>query len=136
MYVQADDAITAYDAVTFDLAVAGSGSSANVPFVVTRSAAATNAIVGISQVAIAAGSYGWVLVRGTGIVQAETSVAAGDFLAASAVTGELITQPSTAVNPTKADFDSALASLHGGVHAVATEAEGATTAGFASCVVF
>jgi hypothetical protein len=135
-YVQADDAVTLYDAVTLDVAAAGSGTAANAPWLVTPTGAAAVSMSGIAGVtAFTAGYYGWIITGGKAFVQAETAVAALDFLAPSAVAGELITQPSTAVNPVTADFDSALGSIHG--HgAVALEAEGATTAGFAYCIVF
>lgn len=134
-YVQADDAITAYDAVVFDFALGGSGTAANAPWIVTRSGDAAK-VVGIAQVSIAAGSFGFILIEGEGIVQAETAVAQGDRLGhytSASVAGELKTQGSTAVNPTKADFDQAVGSF---VQVIATEAEGATSAGFASVVVF
>lgn len=132
VYVQADDAVAQYDAVTLDFAAGGSGAAASVPHLVTPTSAATSFFVGVAQVAIAAGSYGFILVEGEGIVQAETAVAQGDVLAPSAVAGELITQPSTAANPTQADFDSLVAT---GRKVIATEAEGATTAGFASILI-
>lgn len=135
VYVQADDAITLYDAVTLDVAAGGSGTAANAPWLITRTAAAGNVLVGVAHVAITAGYFAFIQTWGKAFVQAETSVAALDKLAPSAVAGELITQPSTAVNPTKADFDSALGNVHG-IGAVALEAEGATSAGFAYCVLF
>lgn len=135
VYVQADDAITLYDAVTLDVAAAGSGTAANAPWLITRTGAAGVNVFGVAGVAITAGYYAFVQTWGKAFVQAETSVAALDKLASSAVAGELITQPSTAGNPTKADFDSALGNVHG-VGAVALEAEGATSAGFAYCMLF
>jgi hypothetical protein len=134
-YVQADDAVTQYDALTLDVAAAGSGTAANAPWLVTPTGAAAVVFMGVAHLAFTAGYFGFIITKGKAFVQAETSVAALDYLAPSAVAGELITQPSTAGNPTKADFDSALASIHG-KGAVALEAEGATTAGFAYCVIF
>ena len=134
LYVQADDAITLYDAVTYDVAAAGSGSAANAPWLVTPAATAGDTLVGVAGVAIAAGGYGFVQVKGKAFVQAETSVAALDKLTASSVSGELITQPSTATNPSKVDFDDALGQVHG-IGAVALEAEAGTTAGFAFVVL-
>lgn len=134
-YVQADDAIAQYDAVTLDVAAGGSGTAANAPWLVTKTGAAGVVLMGVSHLAASAGYYGFIITKGKAFVQAETAVAALDYLAPSAVAGELITQPSTAVNPTKADFDSALANVHG-KGAVALEAEGATSAGYAYCVLF
>lgn len=115
-YVQADDAVAIYDAVILDLAAGGSGSAANVPWLVTPVSAVAQDIVGVAQVAIAAGGYGFVLVKGTGTVRGDGSVAAGDRCVSGAAAGVVTTQVSTATNPSDADHD---ALAHSGLNIVA-----------------
>lgn len=122
-YVQADDAVAQYDAVQLDVAAAGSGSSANVPFLVTPTSAADQIIVGVAQVAIAAGSYGFILIEGGGTVKAAATVVAGAPAVTIATAGTL--------DDTVAAAGNALAAGSGrGVVFTST-----TTSGVASCFV-
>jgi hypothetical protein len=109
LYVRADDAVVQYDSVTFDFATAGSAVAGDVPHAVTPTAAVAEWIVGIAQVAIAAGDYGWVLIKGTGSADVLGTVVQGDTLVSTAVSGQLDVQPSTAVNPVTTDFDALVA---------------------------
>lgn len=97
-YVQADDAVTQYDAVTIDTAVGGSGSSANVPYVVTPTAAADTVIYGVAQVAFTAGYYGFVLIKGAGTVNAATTVVAEAHAVPTATAGQLDDTAASAAN--------------------------------------
>lgn len=121
LYVRADDAVAQYDAVQLDVAAAGSGSASDVPFLVTPSGAADEVIEGIAQVAIAAGSYGFVLVEGSGTVKAAATVVAGAPAVTIATAGTL--------DDTVAAAGNALASAVGrGVVFTST-----TSGGTASC---
>lgn len=66
-YVKAAEAIAAYQPVDWDGSFSASVTDAG------------DAIFGVAQVAIASGSYGWVLEEGVGIVLGEASLAAGLF---------------------------------------------------------
>jgi hypothetical protein len=128
LYVQADDALTAKNAATFDFAAGGSGSSANIPFLVTPTSAVAQEIVGIPLVAFAAGEYGWVVKRGpVTAVNVATGVAAGEVLVSTATAGRLDDHVSTATNPSEADHN-ALTQAVGGAIPVATSAESSNTA--------
>jgi hypothetical protein len=88
-YVRADDAVAQYDAVMLDTAAAGSGDASDVPFLVTPTAAADDVIEGIAQVAIAAGSYGFILIDGDGSSKAAATVVAGAPAVTIATAGTL-----------------------------------------------
>lgn len=88
-YVQADDAVAQYDAVKIDPSAAGSGSSANNPFVVTPTANADEVIAGIAQVAIAAGYYGFILIKGLGVAKVAAGLAAEELLVTTGTAGTL-----------------------------------------------
>lgn len=91
-YVRADDAVAANDFVAYDYAAGGSGAAADVPHLVTPVSAVTNGIAGHAAVAIAAGSYGWIMIEG---VNASGNIANGaaadDALGATATSGRLAT---------------------------------------------
>jgi hypothetical protein len=110
VYVQADDAVVAKNAVTRDFAAAGSGSSSSVPYLVTTTSAVAQSIVGIPLIALTAGYYAWVVKEGpvTG-ANVTTGITAGTSIVSSATAGRFVAQNSTAVNPTKADFDAHVA---------------------------
>ena len=120
VYVQADDVVVAGNALTRDFAAAGSGSATNVPFLVTTTSAVDQAVVGISLIAITAGYYAWIVYNGpvTG-ANVTTALDVGNYLVSSATAGRFVIQTSTAVNPTKVDFDALVGSV-GGVEVVAT----------------
>lgn len=88
-YVQADSAVAQYDAVKIDSAAAGSGLTANVPFVVTPTAAADEVIAGVAQVAIAAGSYAFVAIKGKAVVKVAAGLTAEELLVTTATAGTL-----------------------------------------------
>jgi len=127
-YIQADDAVVAKNALTRDYAAGGSGAAASVPFLVTTTSAVAQAVVGISEIAITAGYYAWIVVRGpvTG-VNVASSVAAGETLVTTATAGRLDDHVSTATNPSDADHDALTAST-GGASVVATSAESSNAA--------
>jgi len=114
IYVQADDAVDAKAPVFTDAAIVGSGTAANAPYVVTPITAVDQAVMGIAPVAIAAGSFGWVITKG---LVTEVLVAAGtainDCLGSSAAANTLVVFASTAVNPVKVEFDALVAAVHG-----------------------
>lgn len=89
-YVRADDAVTANQFVTYDFAAGGSGDAADVPCLVTPVGAVTDAIAGHAAVAIAAGSYGWILISGqdsSGSIA--DGVTAGEMCGPTATAGRL-----------------------------------------------
>lgn len=114
VYVQADDAVVAGNALTRDFAAGGSGSATNVPFLVTTTSAVAQPVVGISTIAITAGYFAWIVCEGpvTG-ANVTTALVAGNSLISSGTAGRFIIQPSTAVNPVKVDFDGLVASTQG-----------------------
>lgn len=123
MYVQADDALTAGNACTFDFAVGGSGLAANKPYVVTHTSAVAQEVVGIPLVNFTAGYYGWIVIEGkVSDVNVASSVAAGDILVSTATAGRLNKHVSTATNPSDADHN-ALTQACGGAIPVAVTAE-------------
>ncbi len=129
IYVQADDAVAAKEPVFTDAALAGSGTAANAPYVVTPISAVDQAVMGIALVAIAAGSYGWVITKG---LVTEVLVAAGtainDCMGSSAVAATLVVFASTAGNPVKVEFDALVAAVHGiKMKAVTAIAAGSST---------
>lgn len=83
IYQQADDAITAGQAVKLDIAASADGLK------VTPCAAAGDSCFGIAEVAIADESYGWITVRGVATVSVANGVAVDDPLAASGAAGVL-----------------------------------------------
>lgn len=129
IYVQADDAVTLGNAVTRDFAAAGSGASANVPFLVTTTSAVAQAIVGYFEIAITAGYYAWLVIEGplTTTVNAATGALEGENVVSTATAGRVDTQPSTAVNPVTTDFDAAVAAT-GGATVVLTADEAGNVA--------
>jgi hypothetical protein len=133
VYVQADDAVVAGNALTRDFAAAGSGSATNVPFLVTTTSAVAQSVVGISLIAITAGYYAWIVCNGpvTG-ANVTTALVAGNSLISSGTAGRFIIQPSTAGNPTKVDFDGLVAAT-GGVEVVATSTAAANVGNVVLC---
>jgi len=128
IYVQADDAVAAKAPVYTDAAIGGSGTAANAPYVVTPITAVDQAIVGIALVAIAAGSYGWVVTKGVVTAVKSTAAAINDFCVSSATADTIKTIPSTAVNPVKVDFDALVAACAGvRIKAVTAAAAGVST---------
>lgn len=128
VYVQADDAVVALNALTRDYAAGGSGSATNVPFLVTTTSAVEQSVVGISEIAITAGYYAWIVVRGpVSGVNVATSVAAGEVLVTTATAGRLDDHVSTATNPSDDDHN-ALTLASGGATIVATSAESSNAA--------
>jgi len=114
VYVQADDAVVAGNALVRDFAAAGSGSATNVPFLVTTSSAVAQGVVGISLIAITAGYYAWIVCEGpVDDANVTTALVAGNSLTTSATAGRFILQTTTAVNPVKVDFDSLVGSTQG-----------------------
>lgn len=86
MYIQAGSAIAAGDFLIVDT------SSASEPFVLIPSSAVNQAVEAVAPVAIASGSYGWVLIRGNVAgAKVAASTAAGAQLGTSATAGTLST---------------------------------------------
>lgn len=83
VYMQADDAVTAGQAVMLDAAASSSGLK------VTPCAAAGDSCFGIAEVAIADESYGWITVRGVASALVADGTAADDPLGASGASGVL-----------------------------------------------
>lgn len=117
MYVRADDAVAAGDAVAIDAAAAGSGDAADVPFLVTPTGAGS-AVLGVAHVAIPAGYYGFITVYGkVDNAKVASGATAGGQLTPTATAGQLAVQAATA--------DLALAAGSGaGVIAVSGESGG------------
>lgn len=82
-YQQADDAITANQAVMLD--VSGSSSSLEV----TPTAAATDPVYGVAEVAFTDEYYGWICTKGPTSAIVANGVAAGKRLTASGTAGVL-----------------------------------------------
>lgn len=74
-YVSAAEALGAYQPVDWNGSFAASVTDNGDP------------ILGVAQVAIASGSYGWVLIEGPGTIKVTGSMAAGPFGQISAVGG-------------------------------------------------
>ena len=114
IYVQADDDVLAKAPVFTDASLAGSGTAGNPPYVVTPITAVDQAVMGIAPVAIAAGSYGWVITKGlVTLVLVAGGTAINDCLGSSATADTLVVFASTAVNPVKVEFDALVAAVHG-----------------------
>lgn len=78
IFVEAGEAITAGDLCKIDTTAAGT------PYKVHQDDASetfVHLLRGVAQFDIASGSYGWICVKGTVVIQAEAGVAAGDNLA-------------------------------------------------------
>jgi hypothetical protein len=128
VYVQADDAVVALNALTRDYAAGGSGAAGSVPFLVTTTSAVAQEVVGISEIAIAAGSFAWIVKNGpVDGVNVASSVAAGEILVTTSTAGRLDDHVSTGTNPSDADHD-ALTQASGGATIVATSAESSNAA--------
>lgn len=107
VYAQAGSAIAAGDFLVVDV------TSASEPFVLIPSSAVNQAIEAIAPVAIASGSYGWVLTRGsTTGAKVEASTAANAQLGSSATAGTLSTITISA-SPTQAEVQRVLAAASG-----------------------
>jgi hypothetical protein len=81
-YVKAGAAIAQYDAVRFAGSALGYDD-------VRPTSAAGQVCIGAAQIAIASGSYGWILSRGVGTVKVVVSTAAGSALLPNATAGTL-----------------------------------------------
>ncbi len=115
-YVQASSAVAAGDFVVMNT------GSTNEPNVVLPSSAVNQVIEGMSPIAIAANSYGWIIVEGsmTG-AKVAASTAVGAQLGSSATAGTLSTITISA-SPTQAEVQRTLAAAIGR-SAVALDAE-------------
>lgn len=86
MFVEAGEAITAGDLCKIDTTAAGT------PYKIHRADAAgtyTYLLRGVAQFDIDSGSYGWICIKGTVVVQAAAAVAAGDSLQSTTTAGEV-----------------------------------------------
>lgn len=90
-YVKAGAAIAQYDAVRFAGSAAGFDD-------VRPTAAANQLPLGAAQVAIASGSYGWVLTRGVATVKVVAATAAGSTLVSNGTAGTLALSDATALS--------------------------------------
>lgn len=114
VYVIADDIITVQAAVFIDTAVAGSGVTAQLPWVIAMTTDLAEAVFGIADVAFAAGEFGFVLVKGETTVISASSLAVDEICVTTATDGEVdgfIAM--TDVNPTKVQLDAMHASVRG-----------------------
>lgn len=119
LYVRAGAAIAAGDALILDNSVA-----AERPFRMTPATAVNQAVQAIAPVAIASGSYGWVLIRGRVNAKVAASTAAAAQLGSSGTAGTLSTVTVSA-SPTQAEVQRVLAVGAGrGMTAVAAESGG------------
>lgn len=92
VYTQADDTITANQVVKLDAAASTSGAK------VTPTAAATDPVFGVAEVAVTDEYYFWCTVRGVASALVKTGTTAGTLVAPSSTAGALDTEPtSTAV---------------------------------------
>lgn len=107
VYVQAGSAVASGDFLVVDV------TSASEPFVMIPSSAVNQAIEAVAPLAIASGSYGWVLTRGnvTG-AKVAASTAANAQLGSSATAGTLSTITISA-SPTQAEVQRVLAAASG-----------------------
>lgn len=83
IYVQADDAITQYQACKLDLAASTTGNK------VTPTGATTDRIAGVAQVAVTDEYYFWLAVKGMVTCKIATAASAGDLLSGTATAGVL-----------------------------------------------
>lgn len=120
MYVQADDAVTQYNAVKIDAAAAGSGTAGNVPYLVTPTAAADEVLAGVAQVAFTAGYYGFVAIGGKVIVLVAAGLTALEPLGTTGTAGTLDGVVASAANALAAGS---------GVGAISVSAIGTPAAG-------
>lgn len=118
-YVKAAAAIAAGDAVMF------ATGDADEPHAVTPTTAVNQPVAGIAPVAIASGSFGWIVVRGkVAAAKVAASTAAGAQLGTSAVAGTLSTITIAAAYA-QAEVQRALAAAAGrSVQAIDAEASG------------
>lgn len=113
-YVLAGAAVTANAAVVLD-------SAANK---VINSSAVAQSVRGVAPVAIASGSYGWIVTRGPVTVLGSTGIVAGDYLGTTATAGtvDTLTASSTV---TQAQANAALAAASGvGIQAISAVSSG------------
>jgi hypothetical protein len=80
-YVKAAAAIAANDALKINVATG--------PYFFTPTTAALDPVAGVAAVAIASGSFGWVIVSGKATVKVAAAITAGAHLAATATAGTL-----------------------------------------------
>ncbi len=119
LYIRAGAAIAAGDALILDNSVA-----VERPFRMTPATAVNQAVQAIAPVAIASGSYGWVMIRGRVNAKVAASTAAGAQLGSSGTAGTTSTVTVSA-SPTQAEVQRVLAVAAGrGMTAVAAESGG------------
>ncbi len=82
-YVQADDAITQYQACTYDHAAATDCSK------VTPTGATTDHVAGVAQIDVTDEYYFWLAISGNFLCKIATGASAGDLLSASGTAGVL-----------------------------------------------
>lgn len=106
-YAQAGSAIAAGDFLIVDV------TSTSEPFVLIPSSAVNQSVEALAPVAIASGSYGWVLTRGNATgAKVAASTAANAQLGTSATAGTLSTVTISAT-PTQAEVQRVLAAASG-----------------------
>lgn len=115
-YTQADDAISANQALTEDIAAAAAGTK------VTPLGTAGLSLAGVSEWAVTDEYYFWMGIRGKFVVNQKTGIAVGDVLTGSATAGAL----------TKAaEADSAAAYKNAQAYALVANSSGSDAAGLA-----
>jgi len=115
-YVLATGTITAGQALQMDTA------SASVPNAVKPTSAVNQSVAGIAPIAIASGSYGWIVVQGpVSAASVATSTAAGAALGSSSTAGQLSTITISA-SPAQGEVQRVLAASGGGITATTAEA--------------
>jgi hypothetical protein len=92
MYVKAGAAIAQYDACRFNAGLED----------VRPTSAAGQVVIGVAQVAIASGSYGWIAVRGLMTAKVVAATAAGSPLVTNATAGTLALADATAITGPRA----------------------------------
>jgi hypothetical protein len=104
-YVRADAAVAQYDAVQMKM------DETDAPHAIIPTAATTDLVAGIAEIAFAANDYGWITVHGfVPIANVADASAQGDVLGASGTAGRLTT-------PTFTTTAATLAQLNAGVRA-------------------
>ncbi|MEM3145980.1 MAG: hypothetical protein QW838_02850 [Candidatus Nitrosotenuis sp.] len=121
-YVKAATAVAAGDA----LVIATSDAAA--PFAVSSSSAAAQVLVGVAHVAIPAGSYGFITVRGPVTVKASAGTASGARLGTTATAGTLAALTASA-SYTPSELSATIAAASGvGVSSLSAESGGTVRA--------
>lgn len=114
VYVIADDIVAIQSAVFIDTAVAGSGVTAQLPWVISPTTDLAEAVFGVADVAFAAAEFGFLLIKGETTVNAATGLAVDEICVSTTTDGRLDGFIAvTTTSPTKVQLDALHASVRG-----------------------